>query len=60
MPLLTIIHMIIDLALHLFVALNPLWALVGSVPFTVGWAVQVGFWTQCDIASALEVNGGLG
>ena len=26
----------------------------------IGWSLQVGFWTQCDITDMLDVNGGLG
>lgn len=50
--------MAIDFSLSLFTLLNPVYALIGSLIFFIGWAVQVGFWTQCDITVNMEVNGG--
>ena len=60
MPFLTLLHASLDLVLHFLALLNPLYALTGSLAFLTGWAVQLGFWTQCDITSNMNVNGGRG
>lgn len=54
MPFLTILHTALDLFLYFVAMLNPVYALIGSVVFLCGWAVQVGFWAQCDLPAGLE------
>ena len=59
MPLLSLLYSTIDCALYFSGRLHTTHALVGSTIFVVGWAVQVGFWTQCDLTTMMEVNGPL-
>lgn len=58
-PFLTIIHAILNIALYLMSVLQPFHALVGAVCYLCGWAIQVGFWTQCDLPDNLETGGSL-
>lgn len=55
-PVLTIIHAALDLILYLMALLHPVYALIGSVIFVCGWAIQVAFWAQCDIPASLEIG----
>ena len=54
MPFLGILHAALDLGLYISNLLHPVYALTGSLIFLVGWGVQAGFWTQCDLTSSLE------
>lgn len=58
MPLLTMLHVATDLTLTVLGLLHPIYALAGSVTLVCGWAVQVGFWTECDLPANLENSAG--
>lgn len=55
-PMLSIIHAALDLTLHLATLANPIYALVGSIIFVCGWAVQMMFWTQGDVPVWFEIG----
>jgi hypothetical protein len=50
MPLLTIFQSATDLILYFTVGLNQIYALTVAVIFLCGWAIQIGFWANCDIS----------
>ena len=50
----TIFYGLIDLILHFRGLLHPVYALVASVLFSLGWAFLAGFWTQCDSSQGME------
>lgn len=56
-PLLSFLHMVVDLSLCLTARLRPFYALTGAILFLCGWAGQVGFWTSCELPSGFEISG---
>ena len=48
LPLLSCIHVVIDVVLFLFAELNPICTLTVSFLLSVGWIIQISFWCHCD------------
>ena len=47
-PFLTLVHGLIDTFCFALGSLYPMYALVVSATFLIGWIVQISFWFQCD------------
>lgn len=56
MPFLSILHSVVDMALYHCAILPPVYAVVASVMFGLGWLTQVSIWAQCD--NPMYENGG--
>jgi len=54
MPFISLLHSALHLILHFTALLHPIYALASSLLLLCGWAVQVGFWAQCDLVANLE------
>ncbi|KAL8952135.1 MAG: hypothetical protein Q9222_001947 [Ikaeria aurantiellina] len=60
MPFITILQSMLDLLLHIFLCLPPLYcAIIGSLYFT-GWLTQWSIWMDCEITSIGFDNAGKG
>ena len=57
MPLLSTLHVAVDLGLYLTARLRPIYALTGAIIFVCGWSGQVGFWTSCELPAGYELSG---
>lgn len=57
MPLLSTLHVALDLGLYFTDRLRPIFALIGAIIFVCGWSGQVGFWTSCELPSGYEFSG---
>ncbi|KAL8917128.1 MAG: hypothetical protein Q9208_008134 [Pyrenodesmia sp. 3 TL-2023] len=53
-PFLSVFHATFDLMAFSIGRLHPRYALAASTLFLCGWAVQLGFWTQCDLPENLD------
>ncbi|KAL8924717.1 MAG: hypothetical protein Q9208_003907 [Pyrenodesmia sp. 3 TL-2023] len=60
MPFLTIIQSLLDLAFHFCLALHPLYALVVSAIYFIGWLVQWSIWMHCEVSGIGFDNAGKG
>ncbi|KAL8739630.1 MAG: hypothetical protein Q9184_008580, partial [Pyrenodesmia sp. 2 TL-2023] len=54
LPFLSAFHATFDLMAFSIDHLHPRYALTASALFLGGWAVQLGFWTQCDLPENLD------
>ncbi|KAL8707121.1 MAG: hypothetical protein Q9220_007798 [cf. Caloplaca sp. 1 TL-2023] len=55
-PFLSVLHATFDLIAICTQRLHMVYTLTASALFLCGWAVQVGFWTQCDIPENLDTT----
>lgn len=58
MPFFTILQSLVDLALHFYFSLHPIYALVISVIYSTGWLSQWIIWMDCEITTIGFFNGG--
>ncbi|KAL8976986.1 MAG: hypothetical protein Q9177_006728 [Variospora cf. flavescens] len=57
MPFFTILQSLVDLALHFYLSLHPIYALVISVIYFTGWLTQWTIWMDCEITTIGFYNG---
>ncbi|KAL8644309.1 MAG: hypothetical protein Q9210_007317 [Variospora velana] len=60
MPFFTILQSLVDLALHFYLSLHPIYALVISAIYFIGWLSQWSIWMNCEVTSIGFDNGGKG
>ncbi|KAL8720128.1 MAG: hypothetical protein Q9225_002973 [Loekoesia sp. 1 TL-2023] len=60
MPFFTILQSILDLSLHFLISLHPLYSLVISSLYFIGWLVQWSIWMHCEISGIGFDNAGKG
>ncbi|KAI4089854.1 MAG: hypothetical protein LQ344_005113 [Seirophora lacunosa] len=60
MPFFTILQSLADLALHFYMTLHPLYALVVAAIYALGWLVQWSIWMNCEVSEIGFDNAGTG
>lgn len=60
MPFFTILQSLADLALHFYMTLHPLYALVVAAIYALGWLVQWSIWMNCEVTEIGFDNAGTG
>lgn len=60
MPFFTILQALTDLALHFYLSLHPIYALVVSSIYFIGWLTQWSIWMDCEVSGIGFDNAGKG
>ncbi|KAL8934639.1 MAG: hypothetical protein Q9216_005804 [Gyalolechia sp. 2 TL-2023] len=60
MPFFTILQSLADLALHFYLSLHPVYALVVATIYFIGWLTQWSIWMNCEVSGLGFDNAGKG
>ncbi|KAL8903870.1 MAG: hypothetical protein Q9207_003641 [Kuettlingeria erythrocarpa] len=60
MPFFTMLQSLVDLAFHYYLSLHPIYALVVSATYFIGWLVQWSIWMDCEVSGIGFENAGKG